>query len=84
MTTPGGPDLTFIKIWRWLMSVLFVGIGAAIWYGWLFPQIPSQTGLRFLLGMVMILLGIYRLLSSGFARRGGQRDTDHSAENPFG
>jgi len=55
-----------MKNWyRLPIAVIFLGVGIAILMGWLFPQIPSRTGLRFMLGLIVIMMGIYRFVSGG-------------------
>ena len=49
------------------IAIGFVTLGIAILFGWLFPQIPSSTGLRLILGLVVIMMGIYRFVSGGGA-----------------
>ncbi len=53
------------KWYRIPFAVGFVVFGIAILMGWLFPQIPSETGLRFMLGLIVIMMGIYRFVSGG-------------------
>lgn len=49
---------------RWILPVAFMAIGIAIFAGWLLPGLPSQYGLRIMLGMVALLLGIHRFVAS--------------------
>jgi hypothetical protein len=65
---------------RWVLPIAMVAIGIAILSGYLIPALPGQTGLRTMMGLVAILLGLFRFFlartqSAGPAPRrfGGQR-----------
>jgi hypothetical protein len=62
------------------LPITFVVIGIAIFAGLFLDAIPSQTGLRPILGMVSVMLGVYRFAASRMPTRpsdrrrfGGQR-----------
>jgi uncharacterized membrane protein YfcA len=48
----------------WIMPIAFVIIGIAITTGFLLKQIPDDTLLRPVMGVVVILLGIHRFVVS--------------------
>ena len=63
---------------RWILPVAFVAIGIAIFTGWLLPELPNRYGLRIMLGLVALLLGVHRFVASRTVsasrrRYGGQR-----------
>jgi uncharacterized membrane protein YfcA len=47
-------------IMRWVVPIVLLAVGIAIFSGGILKQIPSATGLRPLLGIVVILFAIYR------------------------
>ena len=49
---------------RWVLPIAFAAIGIAIFTGTLFPRLPSGSGLRTLLGLVVILLAVHRFVAS--------------------
>ncbi|MCB1059134.1 MAG: hypothetical protein KDB65_02790 [Calditrichaeota bacterium] len=51
-------------ITRWILPVAFVVIGVMILTGNLLQQIPQGTGLRTVMGIVVILLGVHRFVVS--------------------
>ncbi len=48
---------------HWVLPIAMVAVGIAIFAGVILPQIPSHTGLRALLGVVVILFGVYHFTS---------------------
>jgi hypothetical protein len=65
---------------RWVLPIAMVAIGIAILSGYLIPNIPGQSGLRMMMGLVAVLLGVFRFFLSRTAARepkqrrfGGQR-----------
>ncbi len=51
-------------ITRWILPIGFVILGVLILSGVLLKQIPRETGLRPIMGVVVILLGIHRFVVS--------------------
>ncbi len=49
---------------RWVLPLGFLLLGILILSGVLLKEIPPQTGLRTLLGVVVILLGVHRFVVS--------------------
>ncbi len=49
---------------RWVLPIAILAVGIAIFTGALLPPIPRGTGLRTLLGLVMILFAIYRFAAA--------------------
>ena len=43
-----------------ILGVLFIGTGIAVWIGVVFPRLPNAGYLRLMIGMVLVLIGIYR------------------------
>jgi len=68
---------------RWVLPVAFVGIGSAILFGLLFPAIPAETGLRPILGMVVILMGVHRFVASRSARPRDRRPYGGERRKPW-
>lgn len=58
---------------RWVLPIAFVGIGSAILLGLLFPTIPAASGLRPMLGIVVILMGVHRFAASRHVKPSDQR-----------
>jgi len=63
--------MTFLV--RWVLPVAFVIIGILILAGQLLQEIPSGTGLRAIMGVVVILLGVHRFVVSRTPRRDERR-----------
>ncbi|MBU0508984.1 hypothetical protein KKH27_09140 [bacterium] len=70
-------------VFRWLLPVVFVGIGSAIWAGLLFPSIPAGTGLRPILGIVTILMGLHRFVASRYGRPSERRRYGGDRPSPW-
>ncbi|MCB9366863.1 MAG: hypothetical protein H6508_06785 [Calditrichaeota bacterium] len=51
-------------ITRWILPVSFLIIGILILTGDLLQQLPKETGLRPIMGIVVILLGVHRFVVS--------------------
>jgi hypothetical protein len=49
---------------RWVLPIAILAVGIAIFTGALLPQLPRGTGLRTLLGLVVMLFGIYRFAAA--------------------
>ncbi len=49
---------------KWIMPIAFVTIGLAIMTGNMLPQIPDNTLLRPVMGIVVILIGVHRFVVS--------------------
>jgi hypothetical protein len=69
-----------VRLLRLCLPVFFLVLGIGILAGWIFPGLPSGTGMRPMLGVVTVLFGLYRgavfLLAPPPPRRpyGGFRD----------
>lgn len=48
---------------QWVLPIVLLAVGIAIFTGGVLPQIPRHTGLRQLLGAVVVLFGIYRFVA---------------------
>ena len=57
---------------RWVLPIAMVAVGIAILSGLLLRELPRDTGLRPILGLVAVLLGAHRFV----AARSGIRDDD--------
>lgn len=68
---------------RWVLPVAFVGIGSAILFGLLFPAIPASTGLRPILGIVVILMGVHRFVASRSAQPRDRRPYGGERRKPW-
>jgi len=44
------------------IGIAFVGFAVAVWIGLLFPNLPPVGYLRFMIGLVLALMGVYRCL----------------------
>jgi hypothetical protein len=53
---------------RWVLPIAMVAVGIAILSGILIPSLPNGNSLRFMFGIVAILLGILRFASSRSGR----------------
>jgi hypothetical protein len=51
-------------VMQWGLPIVMFAIGIAIFTGGILPQIPSGTGLRALLGLVVMLFAIYRFAAA--------------------
>jgi len=49
---------------RWILPVGFVVLGVLILSGQILTAIPRETGLRPIMGVVVILLGVHRFVVS--------------------
>jgi len=47
---------------RWVLPIVVFAVGIAIFTGAILPQLPARTGLRSLLGIVVILFAAYRFV----------------------
>lgn len=64
---------------KWVLPIVFAGIGIAVLAGWILPQIPRGLGVRFMIGLIAVLMGIYRFAAartprSPRRRYGGNRE----------
>ncbi|MBK6910672.1 MAG: hypothetical protein IPK53_14435 [bacterium] len=53
---------------RWLLPLAFVVLGVLILSGTILKQIPRETGLRTIIGVVVILMGVHRFVASRMPR----------------
>lgn len=60
-------------ITRWILPVAFVLLGVMILTGTILTQIPKETGLRTIMGLTVILLGIHRFVVSRTQRSDRRR-----------
>ena len=58
---------------HWILPIALVAVGIAILAGWMFPQLPEPSGLRPVLGIVAVLLGVHRFLASRTTSRANRR-----------
>jgi hypothetical protein len=58
---------------RWILPIAFVAVGIAILGDWVLPQLPERSGLRLMVGMVALLLGVHRFLASRTTSRTNRR-----------
>ena len=66
-------------ITRWILPLAFVVLGVLILTGTILKQIPRETGLRTIMGVTVILLGIHRFVVSRTPRGDRRRfGGDHS------
>ncbi len=70
---------------QWAMPILFAGVGIAVLTGLLLPQLPKASGLRPMLGLIVILIGLHRFVVSRYTqgptdRRRYGGDTDRPWE----
>jgi hypothetical protein len=68
---------------RWMLPIALVGIGIAIFSGLLLRVMPAGTGLRFMLGLICILLGIHRFVAARTERFSGRRRYGGSFHRPW-
>ena len=68
---------------RWVLPVAFVGIGSAILTGLLFPAIPAATGLRPILGIVVILMGVHRFAAARHVKPSNRRSYGGERRKPW-
>ncbi|HEY3294684.1 MAG TPA: hypothetical protein VGL38_04565 [bacterium] len=59
---------------QWVLPIAMIAIGIAILTGVLIPTLPAGSSLRFMFGLVAILLGVLRFVSSRSQRRGPPDD----------
>jgi hypothetical protein len=60
-------------ITRWVLPLAFLAIGIAILSGLILNQIPNQTLLRPIMGVVVILLGVHRFVASRMVSKPAER-----------
>lgn len=48
------------------IGIAFLGFAVAVWAGLLFPNLPQVGYLRFMIGLVLALMGVYRCLLGFF------------------
>jgi hypothetical protein len=67
----------------WVLPIVVVAVGIAIFAGIILPQIPRQSGLRPLLGAVVVLFGIYRFVASRIPRGPNNRRYGGEVRRPW-
>jgi hypothetical protein len=67
-----------------IIGVLFMGFAVAVWAGLLFPRMPQVGYLRFMIGLVLALMGVHRCLLGLFppSAHTSRRDSLHSWRKP--
>jgi len=68
---------------RWILPIAFVAVGIAILAGWMLPQLQGYSGLRLVLGIVALLLGVHRFLASRTGSRGSRRRFGGGRQRPW-
>jgi hypothetical protein len=68
---------------KWLMPALFVVAGIALFMGWLLPALGGGTGLRQILGLVVILFGLQRAAQARIPRQTGRRRFGGGRRRPW-
>ncbi len=68
---------------RWVLPIAILAVGIAIFTGALLPQIPRGTGLRTLLGLVVILFAIYRFVAARIPKAPAQRRFGGEIRRPW-
>lgn len=58
---------------RWLLPIAFVVVGILILTGTILKEIPRETGLRTIMGIVVILIGVHRFVVSRTPRNEHRR-----------
>ncbi|MBL0060004.1 MAG: hypothetical protein IPP40_00490 [bacterium] len=69
-------------ITRWILPLAFVVLGVLILTGTILRQIPRGTGLRAIMGITVILLGIHRFVVSR-TQRGDRRRFGGTHRRPW-
>lgn len=67
----------------WVLPIVMAAVGIAIFTGSILPQIPRSTGLRPLLGAVVILFGIYRFVAARTPRGPDRRPYGGDFRRPW-
>lgn len=68
---------------QWVLPIALVGIGSAILFGFIFSTIPAGTGLRPMLGLVVILMGVHRFVASRYVKREDRRPYGGERSKPW-
>ena len=68
---------------HWVLPIVMVAVGIAIFTGSILRQIPRHTGLRPLLGTVVLLFGIYRFAASRIPRGPDHRRYGGEVRRPW-
>jgi hypothetical protein len=68
---------------QWILPIAFVAVGIAILAGWMFPQLPAMSGLRLVLGIVALLLGVHRFVASRSVSRESRRRFGGERQRPW-
>jgi hypothetical protein len=68
---------------RWMLPIALVGIGIAVFSGLLWRGMPVGTGLRFMLGLICVLLGIHRFVAARSERSSGRRPYGGAFHRPW-
>lgn len=70
-------------ITRWVLPIAMIAIGIAILSGALLTNLPGQTALRVMIGVVAILLGIHRFVAARMARPDDRRRFGGERRRPW-
>ena len=55
---------------RWVLPIAMIAVGIAIFSGFLLPALPNGNTLRFMFGVVAVLLGVLRFFAARSVRSG--------------
>jgi hypothetical protein len=68
---------------HWVLPIVLVAVGIAIFTRSILPQIPRQAGLRPLLGIVVLLFGVYRFVAARMPRSADRRRYGGEVQRPW-
>lgn len=68
---------------QWILPIAMVAVGIAIFTGLILQQIPATTGLRPILGLVALLLGIHRFIMTRVKRDEDERRYGGGRRRPW-
>ncbi|MFZ5434655.1 MAG: hypothetical protein ACOZB3_12885 [Calditrichota bacterium] len=68
---------------RWVLPIAFAGIGIAILSGMILRTIPADTGLRPILGIVVILMGVHRFVAARSMKKSDRRPYGGERQKPW-
>jgi hypothetical protein len=76
-------SITMPFLTHWILPIAFVVVGIAILAGWMFPHLPEPSGLRLILGIVTVLLGVHRFVASRTMSRANRRRFGGERQRPW-
>jgi hypothetical protein len=68
---------------QWILPIAMGAVGIAIFTGLLLRELPDSTGLRPLLGIVTVLLGVHRFVAARMKRDDGERRFGGGVRRPW-